>query len=361
MSALNKQVGPYLHADGMRRQLAFEGGRSFTVLVAGAYHAGIIGPEHNGIVVLDEDHGQVVLDRHVPESSGYHGPSRRQVAEFERICAMTDWKEFTDFVRSNARFRTASVPDIDEAKPFQPDEGAVVLKAAMAGKVPGLPGKSILPQAAVAAHEDPSVPYDFPSRTRLDIVAELAAHAVHREFHGRNHLAWNIKIYDADLSGRSEGYAPNEAYDKLWEAYVAANKDMVVQEACSDALRHYLDGEATSFLGDDAGDFEFQVTGRSGGWLELSKFDGRSLGFGSMGDRVETLLEMDEDALARLYVGVKTFDKNIEPERDFAYQVSFHRSTMEEDWSNPDVAEALAEELGVEEFVHPDRAAVRVA
>ena len=66
MNALSNQVGPYHYADGMLRKLSFDAGRgsrTFKVVIASAYNAGIVGPEHNGIVVLDDDHGQVVLDQ----------------------------------------------------------------------------------------------------------------------------------------------------------------------------------------------------------------------------------------------------------------------------------------------------------
>ncbi len=354
MSALSKQVGRYLHAEGMRREVAFPNGRSFTVVMAGAYDAGIIGPEHNGLVVLDADNGSVVLDRHVPESSGYHGPSRRQVEEFERVTAMKDWREFAEFMKSARNYRNGSVPDIDEPEPNAPDEFSIVFKAASNGTVPGLPGKDILPKAAAEAHDDPALPLAFPLRTRLDIVAGLAAHAFHadrRSFH----LAWNIKVHSPDTSGRTDGYKPDEAFDGLWDAYVQKNAEHVFQQAAEDGLREYLDGSATSYLGEEGGSFEFAVGGRSGGWLELVRFQGRDMSFGSMGDVVETLLEMDEDDLARLYVGVVSFDRNIDAEAEMAHQFAFQRECKEEEWQDPDVAEEAASEAGLDGWTHPSR------
>lgn len=73
------------------------GDRTFRVVLYGAYNAfGLIGPEKNGIAVLDEDRMQVVLDGHCPQETGIFGPSESQTNEFLRICGM-DGDEFVQF------------------------------------------------------------------------------------------------------------------------------------------------------------------------------------------------------------------------------------------------------------------------
>lgn len=81
------------------------GDRQFRVVLYGAYNAfGLIGPEKNGIAVLDESLMQVVLDEHCIEDSGYFGPSGQQIEEFERICGM-DADSFVEFCNSHPRLR----------------------------------------------------------------------------------------------------------------------------------------------------------------------------------------------------------------------------------------------------------------
>jgi len=81
------------------------GRRSFRVVLYGAYNAfGLIGPEKNGIAVLDEDSMQVVLDGHCPQDNGYFGPSDAQTAEWNRICGM-DAAEFVEFCNSHPENR----------------------------------------------------------------------------------------------------------------------------------------------------------------------------------------------------------------------------------------------------------------
>jgi len=98
-----KIVGQYTMVS-RDRTLSF-GSRSFRVVLYGAYNAmGLVGPEKNGIAILDEDRMQVVLDGHVQEDTGYFGPSDAQVSEWERICSL-DAPEFKEFCDSHPMSR----------------------------------------------------------------------------------------------------------------------------------------------------------------------------------------------------------------------------------------------------------------
>jgi hypothetical protein len=81
------------------------GDRSFRVVLYGAYNAmGLIGTEHNGIAVLDEDRMQVVLDGHYPEESGAFGATEAQACEWRRICRLPA-EEFVEFCNSHPNSR----------------------------------------------------------------------------------------------------------------------------------------------------------------------------------------------------------------------------------------------------------------
>lgn len=81
------------------------GNRTFRVVLYGAYNAfGLIGPEKNGIAVLDEDRMLVVLDGHCPQETGSFGPSDDQTTEFQRICGM-DAEEFVQFCNEHPMSR----------------------------------------------------------------------------------------------------------------------------------------------------------------------------------------------------------------------------------------------------------------
>jgi hypothetical protein len=87
--------------------VAEHGGRRYRVIIYGAYNArGLIGPEHNGIAVLDEDAKDVVTDRICPETTGYFGPSKKQIDEWRRLVEADD-EEFVQLVNASERLRHA--------------------------------------------------------------------------------------------------------------------------------------------------------------------------------------------------------------------------------------------------------------
>jgi hypothetical protein len=70
---------------------------SFFIVLYGALNVGgLIGTEHNGIAVLWENQGKVVLIGYCRDNS-YMRASAKQCAEHKRICAMTR-EQFRDFV-----------------------------------------------------------------------------------------------------------------------------------------------------------------------------------------------------------------------------------------------------------------------
>lgn len=98
------KVGPYeyVRRDEVRK---FRNGRSFRVLLYGAYNAmGLIGSEYNGIAILDEDQKQVLADNIGKEASGYYGPSDAQKQKFEQVLKLS-WQDFRTLVNTSGRNR----------------------------------------------------------------------------------------------------------------------------------------------------------------------------------------------------------------------------------------------------------------
>lgn len=317
MTALTGKIGPYLHAEGCAADKVFDlgggGKRTFKVVIAGALHAGIIGPEYNGIAVLDDDANQVVLDQHCRIDSGYFGPSAKQKAEFDRIMAM-DWKGFTAFVKSHPRYRTESVPDVNQPVPMlgRRDED-----------------RTIFP----ASEKSADCPYEFPLETRHAIEDFVCGHAVHRERHGKGHFAWNVKVHGLDTSGHHPDFKNDPAFDARWNELVGKDDEMF-WEACSDGLRLWLDGEYTTWPGDDQGDYKFHVEGRSGGWLCLDEIKGVGrLAFDGMADLKACVRELDDEELVKIYRTLVSLDHDVrDPAKEVAYQLAFRRQQLEEEW-----------------------------
>lgn len=103
-SGLQNRIGQYLYADGAMRRRRIDG-IEYIVGIAGAYDAfGLIGPEHNGLFILDDTNKRVLTDRIAPESSGYFGPSPAQWLELKRAMELPA-KAFKQYIEESPRFR----------------------------------------------------------------------------------------------------------------------------------------------------------------------------------------------------------------------------------------------------------------
>lgn len=106
-TGIQNRIGNYHYADGALRRRTVDG-TDYLIGIAGAYNAyGLIGPEHNGIFVLDDTNKTVVLDRDTPQSSGYHGPSKAQWERLAHYCKCSD-ADFIDLIYDNPRSRLAA-------------------------------------------------------------------------------------------------------------------------------------------------------------------------------------------------------------------------------------------------------------
>lgn len=98
-----KRVGPFM---GVQLDtVVTKNKRKFRVVLYAAYNAfGLIGPEMNGVAILDEDKRCVLLDGECCISSGYYGASEEQKKRFKEVVDMP-WPEFRKFVNGHLRRR----------------------------------------------------------------------------------------------------------------------------------------------------------------------------------------------------------------------------------------------------------------
>ncbi|AOG03464.1 hypothetical protein [Bosea sp. RAC05] len=345
------KIGPYIHQDDCIARLTFGIDRGLTVVLYQSYQAGIIGPEYNGIAILDDDHGQTVLDLHQREASGSNGPSSAQRAEFDRLKAMT-WPELMSFIANHPRRRRELASDLRIGS--EPARGDLVLQAARGRDVTLAQGPDIRSPEMIEATNSETVPYAFPEATRSEIMARLLKHASHptnMQF-GRA-LAWNIKIHDYDELAKTGENEVDAAFDVLWKARLAGDGDLF-WSASSDALMQYVNAEATTWPGDDQGDWEFRTEGRSGGWLILSQWQGRRMEFSSFDEYQVFLEELSDPELVNFYKGIAVFDADLASPREiFDSHMNFRRFEVESIWrSTPALAvdDALTYDLPAAEF-----------
>lgn len=101
---IRHQIGPFMYADGALRTRVVDD-ITYKVGIAGAYNAfGLIGPEHNGLFVLDDTNKQVILDQHAKEQTGYFGPSNEQWEALRHVMQLPE-HDFIHFIHNHPRSR----------------------------------------------------------------------------------------------------------------------------------------------------------------------------------------------------------------------------------------------------------------
>lgn len=91
---------------GIRRQFTRTiNKKSFTVAIYAAHDVfGLIGSERNGVVVVNDTDKKVVLDMEAASSSGWYGPTKKQLDVFGSLNAMTKM-QFLGYIRLCENFR----------------------------------------------------------------------------------------------------------------------------------------------------------------------------------------------------------------------------------------------------------------
>lgn len=335
---MKNRIGPYLYFDGMLREKKF-GDRSFTVVVAAAYDAGIIGPEHNGIVILDDNNRLLMLDRHMQASSGYHGPTAEQKSELDRIMQM-DWKTFSKFVSDHPRYRRG-IADIDSAA-SEPDAGDLLDLYISKGKVPSPNGPDLRTPAMMKLSSDSSLDYDFPEATREEMIVALARHEGYHPMNRNNGgfvVSWDIKVRGTP-NGFDVGVKHDPSYDERWERYLDEAGDGLFTQACEDALSTYLEG--TGSAADETVTAKFYANGRSGGHLVLSEWSGPGprgwascpMAFDDREHYISWLKELSNDDLVKFYGLVKSIDaETADPTASVNFYYVQQRSYLENEWA----------------------------
>ncbi len=197
-------------------------------------------------------------------------------------------------------------------------------------------------------------PYTFPHRSRAAITQYLADHEGYHPMNSWNGgfvLAWNIKVYRLDSSGKSDG-GVQARFDEAWLKHVEENDDMFWM-CCGDATRYYTDGEWTNYPGIEQGEWKFGINGRSGGYMVLTEAPAwcpaprawrlYEMIWESRSAYEDWLADLDFKTLRRFYRAIRVLDKDLSGEsveREMAYQFCFQRQLWEEEQLADEKADA---------------------
>lgn len=181
----------------------------------------------------------------------------------------------------------------------------------------------------------------FPHKSRRAIIEYLKSNGGYNSLDDNYAFAWNVKVHWANFDGDSlRKHIPelDPKFDDAWDKLLEKNPGAFYR-FLEDAGLWLTEGEWCTYPGDDKGDWKFEFTGRSGGWLGLVSWCGISLkGRRFYSDFESSFEEKDEwpfELLRALYRGIRIADHEFTPEkasRAVEYQAAIHREFMEGEW-----------------------------
>lgn len=105
MTNIGGRLGQFHYNPTHEPQERIIGDVTFKIGISTALNAfGLIGTEYNGIFIVDDTNKAVVLDNHVMGTSGGFGPYPKQIAEFDRLLALSD-VDFLAFIKGHPNLR----------------------------------------------------------------------------------------------------------------------------------------------------------------------------------------------------------------------------------------------------------------
>lgn len=182
-------------------------------------------------------------------------------------------------------------------------------------------------------------PYTYPHRSKRQQIEYLADHDSYggwnHPYRGWSPLSWNVRIRHVNYDRPKGEYDLDATYDDDWAAHVQENGELFYW-VCEDMARQYVEGEYTTYPGDDQGDWKFCLAGRSGGQLLLADWAGTDfLRSFSDADHWRDWLAngITTDTLRTLYRAVRCMDHDLRRDAihaEFEYQLNFRRHEFEQ-------------------------------
>ncbi len=181
----------------------------------------------------------------------------------------------------------------------------------------------------------------------------------HQHYHPMNSwnggyvLAWNVKVHNADYSGKGvSDYPVQDRFAAQWEAYSESNSDLF-WECCADAARYYTEGEWSNYPDIEQGEWKFGMNGRSNGYMVLTDapswlsapraWAAFPMIWHDSDAFAEWCAELDTPKLRRFYRAVRVLDQDLDRKavaREVSYHFAFRRAEWEQDLIEQEDCEA---------------------
>lgn len=186
-------------------------------------------------------------------------------------------------------------------------------------------------------------PYTFPLRSRADMMEYLGEHESYWPMNSWNRgfaVSWNVKVYNPDFTGKGGDEPANPIYDDEWQDYADRNYDRLFWRACEDAASYLIEGDYSTYPGNDQGSYRFALNGRQGGHLWLSHCEiVRQPRAWAMAPFIfhnrehwkDYLSELPFPDLRRLYKAIACMDQDFTREKITA-EISYHLNRYRSEW-----------------------------
>lgn len=332
MHELLTKTGPYLHAPDDLLRITFETGgtpRVFTVLAASAVERDEIDRDGAGLVILDEDEGRVLLDRHRSVSSG------AEAGELYRISSLC-WGEFSDFCRSHPRFRggpedivTPHEAPLPGSRRRHSSRSDILREARSSGS------GDLRSALMIRADADPDCSVRFPPRDRSGVLEDLRGRITRVYEDGSYRLGWPLQAPTApDLSGLNGRVSVDRSLDLAWEERVEQRPELK-HEAWWGVMEMFGSGRTSTFGAADEGRYDMRISSdEANGHLVLFALDEVPLSDRSEADLSTKLSDLPDRTIRDLWKLSRTLDHELSENRVSAlFEVELNRIRAETETS----------------------------
>lgn len=312
MTQNQQRTGPYIHPLEMCSDISFPSSgsreRSFTVLVASQNISRPDDLDAQGIAILDNDNGRVVVDGIRPvRNMTPDDPAAAMVLEM--VCSMS-WASFSKMCRRSDRYR-GGIPNIDAnldtPLPGNPDR--------FTSKTPIFhPSADNRTGIMREMHLDKSTPYRLPSRTYAKMVDDIVEQA--KRFSEGYGLFWNLTPASGwNRTGRvANGPEIQEDFNEDWRREVSESPNMTNQ-AVLEFARPYLEQPSEiAGLGPEATcGFEIILGGRRP-VLKMQSINGHNLAADTEIEFLDKLSMLTKSEIAHLWASQRVMQGELSDE-----------------------------------------------
>lgn len=175
-------------------------------------------------------------------------------------------------------------------------------------------------------------PYKFPARSRAAMIDAMESIGGYSSgYHSRYAFAWNAKLYNWPDSSKLEAVESDTPFNRAWDSAFAAEMQ---SEGFFENIVESMRWQVESYSDYDGNEsFDFDFTGRSGGYIALSKAFGWDVGQLDLDEVRGDFTGWPFERVRLLYRAVTVMDSDFtraKIDAELAYRIAWEREQWEE-------------------------------